>query len=62
MFREQIEAELIGNRLHIRYFSGVVVVEDMNRKQAHEYLTNQVRHLDALRNNLLKEADKYIEE
>ena len=62
MFIEDFKTSLVGNKLMINYFEGAVVVDVENSTEANKYLMGQVAILDRLKSNMLKEADKYINE
>lgn len=62
MFKEEFEAKLIGNRLHLKYFQGDVIVDVQGEKDALSYLVRQANVLEKLKCNLLKEADKFTRE
>ena len=60
MFLEDIEVKLIGNRLHINYFQGATIVEEINsEKEAHDYLIGQLGKLHRLASNLQKEISQF---
>lgn len=60
MFNEDIKVVKRGKRLHINYFQGAIIVEDLQTDaDAYEYCLTQARTLAMLRNNLLREAEKF---
>lgn len=62
MFKEDFKANRIGNKLFLEYFQGNVVVDVESDAQAHKYLMEQASKLDRLKSNILKQADKFINE
>lgn len=62
MFREEVSVKLVGKRLHINYFEGVIIVDVEDERDAYEYLQTQARRLASLRSNLLREAEKFVKQ
>jgi len=60
MVRDDFKTDLRNNRLHIYdMFEGNIVVEEMDRKRAYEYLVNLTSKFHRAAAQALKEADKY---
>ncbi len=60
MFLEDVEIKLIGRRLHINYFQGAIIVEDIkSKREAYDYLMGQLGRLHRLSSNLQREIHQF---
>ena len=62
MFIEEFKAHKSGKKLYMDYFQGNIFVDVENDRDAYEYLVSQASTLETLRANVLKEADKFVNE
>lgn len=63
MFSDEFSVRLAGKRLFIDYFKGNVWVDNIESKeQAYKYIMKEVAKLDSLKQRMLSEADKFVNE
>jgi len=63
MILEDFKATKEGKTLRIKYFQGDIIISGIESDaEAHKYLMEQVVKVDNLKRNILKQADKFINE